>query len=45
MDVHQCFNMKIHKYSGNKRNLHSVKMAEKYTCFNIISWIYSILNI
>ena len=32
-------------YSGRKRNLHMVKMGEKYTCFNIINWIYSILNI
>ena len=32
-------------YSGRKRNLHMVKMGEKYTCFNIINRIYSILNI
>ena len=32
-------------YNGHKRNLHMVKMGEKYTCFTIISWIYSILNI
>ena len=32
-------------YSGHKRNLHLVKMEEKYTCFNINNWIYSILNI
>ena len=31
-------------YSVRKRNLHRVKTGEKYTCFNIINWIYSILN-
>ena len=32
-------------YNGRKRNLHMVKMGEKYICFNIIKWIYSTLNI
>ena len=36
---------KVSLYSGRKINLHMVKMGEKYTCFNIINWIYSILNI
>ena len=32
-------------YSGRKGNLHIAKMGGIYTCFNIINWIYSILNI
>ena len=43
MYIYICVCVCVCAYSGCKRNLHMVKMGEKYTCFN--NWIYSILNI